>query len=507
MKRLATDASPGHQVEAVGPVPGAEWPLEEGPAKARARHGGQPVQVVAPHHGPRDAAVRRLLALADLGGVLIALALATSAVSRHHRELLWALPFLPFWVVIFKAYGLYDRDTKRIGHATIDDLPWILHGVLLGSVLMLVFFRLASVGSFDLGDLAVFAAIATLGIATLRASARRLAVGMLGPERLLLVGDGPQIATLARKLESHPEYGVQVIGAITHSTDAVLPTHPPVLGSISELDLNRLVASHGVERLVVAHEDFEGSALFDLLHRCRELNVKVSVLPQLFDALGPSVELDDVEGVTVLGVNPPVLPRSSRLLKRTIDLVGSAVLLVLTAPLHLAIAIAVKLDTPGPVFFRQERIGRCGRRFRLIKFRTMALDAEERRAALLAASKDPNWLLIDEDPRITRVGRFLRVCSLDELPQLWNVLRGEMSLVGPRPIIEDEDRRLEGWRRSRIDLTPGITGLWQVLGRTNISFEEMVKLDYLYVTNWSLWTDLRLVLRTLPAVLLRRGAN
>ncbi len=137
----------------------------------------------------------------------------------------------------------------------------------------------------------------------------------------------------------------------------------------------------------------------------------------------------------------------------------------------------------------------------------MAVDAEERRDELLAKSKDPDWLLLDHDPRVTRVGRFLRASSLDELPQLWNVLKGEMSLVGPRPLIEAEDRQLEGWRRSRIDLTPGVTGLWQVLGRTNIPFEEMVKLDYLYVTNWSLWTDLRLMLRTLPVVLLKRGAN
>jgi exopolysaccharide biosynthesis polyprenyl glycosylphosphotransferase len=506
MKRLATDASP-RQVEAISPAPAAEWPLGEEGARARPRRGGQPVQVVAPHHGPRDAAVRRLLALADLAGTLIALAVATSAVSHHPRELLWALPLLPFWIVIFKAYGLYDRDTKRISHATVDDLPWILHGVLLGSLLMLVYFRLTPASSFDLSDLAVFAVAATLSVAILRALARRLGVTLLGPERLLLVGDGAQIATLARKLGAHPEYGVRVIGLITRSTEAVRQPDLPVLGSICDLDLKRLVADHRVERLVVAHEDFEEGALFDLLHRCRELNVKVSVLPQLFDALGPSVGLDDVEGVTVLGVNPPVLPRSSRLLKRSIDLVGSAILLVLTAPLQLAIAVAVKLDTPGPVFFRQVRIGRCGKRFRLAKFRTMAIDAEERRAALLATSKDSDWLLVDEDPRITRVGHFLRVSSLDELPQLWNVLKGEMSLVGPRPIIEDEDRRLEGWRRSRIDLTPGVTGLWQVLGRTNISFEEMVKLDYLYVTNWSLWTDLRLVLRTLPAVLLRKGVN
>ena len=159
------------------------------------------------------------------------------------------------------------------------------------------------------------------------------------------------------------------------------------------------------------------------------------------------------------------------------------------------------------MFFKQKRIGRGGRSFTVRKFRTMVTDAEAQREALLAQSKDPNWLHLDHDPRITRVGRFLRHSSLDELPQLFNVLLGQMSLVGPRPLVESEDLRIEGWGRSRLDLTPGITGAWQVLGRTNIPFEEMVKLDYLYVTNWSLWTDVRLILRTLPVVLDRRGVN
>jgi lipopolysaccharide/colanic/teichoic acid biosynthesis glycosyltransferase len=169
--------------------------------------------------------------------------------------------------------------------------------------------------------------------------------------------------------------------------------------------------------------------------------------------------------------------------------------------------VAIKLDSPGPVFFRQRRIGRAGREFRLVKFRTMVADAEDRHKGLLAQSLDPAWLLLQHDPRVTRVGRVLRHWSLDELPQFWNVLRGEMSLVGPRPLIDSEDRQLVGWRRSRVDLTPGLTGLWQVLGRTNIPFEEMIKLDYLYVTNWSLWTDVRLFLRTFPSVLARRGVN
>ncbi|HSR95305.1 MAG TPA: sugar transferase [Solirubrobacterales bacterium] len=464
-------------------------------------------QVVTGSHGRRDSGVRRLLAGADLTGISIALVVATLIGADSSRELLWALPTLPAWVLVFKAYGLYDRDVKRIGHGSVDDLPWIAHGVLLGSLLTLAYFHLTPIGGFNLGDLAFFATLAVLDVAILRAVARRIGVSLLGPERVILVGGGEQIAMLARKMRSHPEYGVEVIGLLSLSSGQLEHPGLQTLGSIGELDLERLVAEHGVERLVVAHQDFEEGVLFDLLCSARELQVKISILPQLFDALGPSVELDDVEGITVLGVNPAVLPRSSRFLKRVIDLAAALTLLVLTAPLQAAIAAAVKLDSPGPALFLQVRIGRRGQRFRLVKFRTMAVDAEQRREELLAQSRDPGWLHLDHDPRVTRVGRFLRTYSLDELPQLWNVLKGEMSLVGPRPIVEDEDRQLQGWRRTRIDLTPGVTGLWQVLGRTNIPFEEMVKLDYLYVTNWSLWTDLRLVLRTLPVVLLKRGAN
>ncbi len=505
MSALATETSRQLQTQVVEATAEAELGLET--KSTGARNGVRGTRVVTGKHAPRDSGVRRLLATADLIGIAIALAVATLIAASSSRGLLWALPTLPIWILIFKAYGLYDRDFKRIGHASVDDLPWIAHGVLLGSLLTLAYFQLTPMGGFNLSDLAVFATLGVLNVAILRAVARRVGVSLLGPERVMLVGDGEQIVTLARKMRSHPEYGVEVIGLITRAEGQFEHQGLPVLGSICEFDLERLVADHGVERLVVAHQDFEQGVLFDLLCNARELQVKISVLPQLFDALGTSVELDDVEGITVLGVNPPVLSRSSRFLKRVIDLASAATLLVLTAPLQAAIAIAIKLDSPGPAFFRQVRIGRCGQRFRLVKFRTMAIDAEQRREELLGNSKDSGWLHLEHDPRVTRVGRFLRTSSLDELPQLWNVLKGEMSLVGPRPIVEDEDRQLEGWRRTRIDLMPGMTGLWQVLGRTNIPFEEMVKLDYLYVTNWSLWTDLRLVLRTLPVVLLKRGAN
>jgi len=202
-----------------------------------------------------------------------------------------------------------------------------------------------------------------------------------------------------------------------------------------------------------------------------------------------------------------VLSRSSRSLKRAMDLSVAGTALLLTAPLLAIAAIAVRLTSAGPMVYKQERIGHRGRRFKVYKLRTMAQDADERVKELQSASQHPAWLLLENDPRITPVGRILRLTSIDELPQLWNVIRGDMSLVGPRPMTPAVSEHIPGWGRRRLDLTPGITGLWQVLGRTTIPFEEMIKLDYLYVTNWSLWQDVRLLIRTLPVVLRRHGAN
>jgi exopolysaccharide biosynthesis polyprenyl glycosylphosphotransferase len=305
------------------------------------------------------------------------------------------------------------------------------------------------------------------------------------------------------KLDAHPEHGVKVVGQLM--VGDCCTSRLDVLGTL--VDLAPVAKAAGVSRVIVAAGDIDEGQLAELLRRCRALSLTVTLIPKLSDLLGPAVEVDEVEGVTLLGVNPPWLPRSSRFIKRAMDIVVAGALLILFAPVLLLTALAIKLDSRGSVFFLQARVGKAGRRFHVWKFRTMVRDAEARRDQLFDQSTDPHWLKIDHDPRITRVGRLIRRLSLDEVPQLWNVLRGEMSMVGPRPLIESEDERVEGWGRRRLDLTPGITGYWQVLGRTRIPFEEMVKLDYLYVTSWSLWGDIRLMLRTLPIVLNGRGAN
>jgi lipopolysaccharide/colanic/teichoic acid biosynthesis glycosyltransferase len=227
-------------------------------------------------------------------------------------------------------------------------------------------------------------------------------------------------------------------------------------------------------------------------------------LPRMFEVVGSAVEFDDLDGMTMLGVRRFGLSRSSRLLKRTFDIVATAFGFLLVGPALLAIALAIRVDSPGPVFFRQVRVGRDGRHFRIFKFRSMVVGAEARKEELRALNEAGQGLFkISDDPRVTRVGHFLRGTSLDELPQLFNVLRGEMSLVGPRPLVVDEDAQVMGLDRSRLHLTPGMTGPWQVMG-SRVPMQEMVGIDYLYVANWSLWLDVKVLLRTVGHVL-RRG--
>jgi exopolysaccharide biosynthesis polyprenyl glycosylphosphotransferase len=352
-----------------------------------------------------------------------------------------------------------------------------------------------------------FGALAMMVVPAGRALARAGFVRRVSPERVLLIGTGQTSGALIEKMRAKARRRLQPIGMVSREKHGGPVLALPQLGLLGEVDLPSLMVKHRVGRVVVSDGELDVERLLGVLRDCKTVAVKVSLLPASCSALGPSVEVDDLEGVTVLGVNPPVLSRSSRFAKRGLDLVGAALLGILSLPILLAASLLIKLDSPGPVLFRQERIGQGGVRFRLLKLRTMASDAEEHRAELLAESKEESWLHLEHDPRITRVGRLLRLASIDELPQLWNVLRGDMSLVGPRPLVAEEDRMVNDWARGRFDLTTGITGLWQLLGLTSIPFDEMVKLDYLYVTNWSLWGDIRLILRTLPAVLRRSGAN
>ncbi|MGB0092951.1 MAG: sugar transferase [Solirubrobacteraceae bacterium] len=457
-------------------------------------------------HVCTDAALRRLLAAGDASAVLLALVIAVALAGQQPgaRQVLWGLVAVPLMIALFKLYGLYDRDVKRISYSTVDDLPCLFHATVIAVLILWLYSRWSPMGRLDFAEVLALGVGLIALVTTIRFVLRVVAGRVIGRERAVLVGSSEMAHALANKLFAHPEYRLDVIGTIALGEEPP-ETELPILGGLEQLE--EICARARVSRVLFSGREEDDGDLELTLRRCRALSLKVSVVPRLADVLGPAVEIDDVEGVTVLGLNPPWLPRSSRVLKRSMDIAVAVGLLAMASPLLVLIAVIIKLDSRGPVLFAQERVGKGGRRLRLVKFRTMAPDAEQRRAELLAQSTDPNWLKLDRDPRITRVGQLLRRLSLDELPQLFNVLGGEMSMVGPRPLIPAEDELVKGWSRGRLDLTPGITGYWQVLGRTRIPFEEMVKLDCLYVMNWSLWEDVRLMLRTLPVVLGGRGAN
>jgi lipopolysaccharide/colanic/teichoic acid biosynthesis glycosyltransferase len=243
----------------------------------------------------------------------------------------------------------------------------------------------------------------------------------------------------------------------------------------------------------------------DLVRGAKATGARVSILPDVLAAVGSSVVFDDLGGMPLLGVPRFGLSRSSSYLKRAFDLAGATIGLLVLAPVTVVVALLIKLDSPGPVLFRQTRIGRGDTPFQMLKFRTMVQGADSMKRELLNRNEASGLFKIADDPRITRVGRFLRTTSLDEAPQLLNVLRGNMSLVGPRPLVVDEDQCITGFDRRRLHLTPGMTGRWQILGSARIPLSEMVKIDYLYVANWSLWADIKILFQTAYFVVLRRG--
>ncbi len=317
------------------------------------------------------------------------------------------------------------------------------------------------------------------------------------------MGTGHVAEVVERKISSHPEYRLELVGFVDeerHGTGSA-----PLVGRPS--DLARLVDELEIDWVILAFSRSSYEETLDLLRAARRPDVHLSIVPRFFEVFASNATIQELEGMPVVNLPPMRLSRGVRFTKRAVDVALAALGLLVLSPLLAALAVAVKLDSRGPVFFRQERHGRGGSIFRMVKFRTMRVGAEAERLALAPLNEVGGALFkIKDDPRITRVGGALRRRSLDELPQLWNVLRGEMSLVGPRPFVVHESSRITGWASRRLDITPGITGLWQVSGRNDLPFDEMVKLDYIYVTNWSLWWDLKILAQTIPVVLSRRGA-
>jgi exopolysaccharide biosynthesis polyprenyl glycosylphosphotransferase len=413
-------------------------------------------------------------------------------------------------VGIAKVAGLYDRDANLLSKTTLDELPTLFQVATVYA--LVVWLGEPVLVSARLGRPAVAALWCGLvaGLPVMRACARRLVLQGSPPERCLVLGEQSSAEQLADKLATSSMSGAEIVGYIplrgsrTWTADRRREGTLPLLGSITNLPV--ALWEHRIERVVIDSSTTPTSdRLLDKIRLIKSVGVKVSLLPRLLEVVGWSVALDDVEGVPLMGVHGYGLTQSSRFMKRALDVGGSLTGLILLAPLLLAIALAVKLTSRGPVLFRQARVGKGGRTFDLLKFRTMYEGSDERKRELLELNEADGLFKIADDPRVTPVGRLLRRCSLDEAPQLINVLRGEMSLVGPRPLVVEEDSRIQGWLRRRLDVTPGMTGIWQVLGSARVPLHEMVKLDYLYRANWSLWLDIKILLRTVPFVFARRG--
>ncbi len=449
----------------------------------------------------RDRVFRRALVGADAFAGLLVVGLAWQVFGSEGPRTT-ALALVPLIVAINAMSGLYSRDELVLRKSTLDEAPGVFQAATLTTV---VAFLLESVAvATPMGGRLIAFTWLCLTVITLacRVAGRAIARHITVPERCLLIGEAAVAARLESKLATNPNVKASFVGRIPLDAN---PTSlvTAVLGTLD--DLPRVVVEHDVHRVIVAGDAGSHHVVLDAIQSAKALGVGVSVLPRMFEVVGSSVAFDYLDGLTVLGVRRFGLSPASRRLKRAFDIVGSALGLVVLAPLMTMIALVIKATSRGPVLFRQTRVGRDGKTFEMLKYRTMQDGSDARKAELLSRNEADGLFKIADDPRITPVGRLLRRMSLDELPQLLNVLRGQMSLVGPRPLVIDEDRRIQGWYRRRLSLTPGMTGDWQVLGAARVPLREMITIDYLYVSNWSLWADIKILLRTIPCVIGRRG--
>jgi exopolysaccharide biosynthesis polyprenyl glycosylphosphotransferase len=455
-----------------------------------------------------------MLVLADLVGLATAFAIVGILFRTNWELIVASLGSLPMWVLIARLYRLYDQDEERTHHPTTDDLVRVFHLVTVGTWILFIGVRAVGFAHPTLGKAVVFWGTAILAIEAARAGARALSRrSPLYLQRTLIIGAGDIGQRVARKLLRHPEYGLELVGFVDGQPK---PRHDdlvdvPLLGRQDEI--LEIVMTHGVERVVIAFSNDTADETLAAVRALNDADVQIDIVPRLFEVVGPSVKIDTLEGLPLIELPPIRLPRSAKMIKRTVDVVGAAALLLLTAPVFIIAALAIKLDSPGPVFFRQTRLGKGQTAFTLHKFRTMRVDVdtEEHRmyiAQSMNADLATNGNGLYKLPRehaVTRVGKALRKTSLDELPQLLNVLRGEMSLVGPRPCIPYETEFFRPHHFDRFLVPAGITGLWQVTARAHSTFGEALDMDVAYARGWSMGLDLRLLCRTPFAVFTGKG--
>lgn len=422
-----------------------------------------------------------------------------------------AVVVVPLWIAFIGLAGLYDLDRVSFGLTESGRVARALSFGVVALILVTYTARLPGLSRAWTLLVWIFSIVLVLAARTAIHTARSL-----GHRRgrwllpTLVVGSNAESADIIRVLRASPEAGLVPVGCLTSSQAERLELDfcsgdVPVLGSAREID--EVLASSGAVAVIIASSAFDHDVLARMIAELRDTDVDVHISSGLFEVLTSRVLVSEIAGVPLITVKGISLSRGNLLVKRVFDLVVCSMILVLGIPIWIAIAIAIKLTSPGPIFYAQRRIGRSGTAFGMLKFRSMFLDADQRLAELSSANEASGPLFkMKDDPRVTPAGRWLRKFSLDEFPQLINVMRGEMSLVGPRPPLPHEVDRYSpnDWRR--LEVVPGMTGLWQVSGRSSLTFEEMIRLDLFYIENWSVALDLTLLFRTIPAVLFARGA-
>jgi exopolysaccharide biosynthesis polyprenyl glycosylphosphotransferase len=447
----------------------------------------------------RSAELRRLLGTADVvAGALAGVAAGLLSFAAPSEVALVGLLLALAWPLLAFACGLYAAADLRSWASGVSEAPKLVLAALLLSWplygLLAALDAPQPIPASLAGSVAV-AAAAGLARAAARMFAHRSAALR---QRTLVIGSGLVADQLVQRLYRHEELGLEPIGFLDADADNYGELGLPSLGGLDALPV--LLDSGRVDRVMIAFSRAGHEELLACLRACRDAGVAVDVVPRLFEFLDGARTVDQIGGMPLLSITAPTFSRSSEIAKRGLDIVGSLLMLLSLAPILLVVAVAIKLDSRGPVLFKQRRSGRGGTFFSLYKFRSM------HNGATVEVREDGAIVKSEDDQRITRVGRFIRRFSLDEAPQLFNVLRGEMSLVGPRPLVEAEAAVLRDWQERRADLRPGLTGPWQIAGRSHIPFHEMVKFDYQYVAGWSLARDVEILLATVPVVLAGRGA-
>ena len=469
--------------------------------------------------------MRRLLLGADAVGLLLAFSLTAAIAGTSSSAAGGLAPLsefglfaatLPLWFFAAKLHGLYERDEAHASHSTVQEFTSVAHVVTLGTWIVFAGSWLIGVTEPDPPRLVLFWFMAVALLVSCRGIARvasRDHIGYL--QNAVIVGAGDIGQLVARKLLQHREYGINVVGFIDDEPKERRADlgHLTLLGGPEQLP--EVIEFFDVERVIVAFSNEPDQRTLDLIRSLRELDVHVDLVPRLFEVLGSTATIHDVEGLPLVGLPPVRLSRSSQLLKRTLDVVVAATVLLLTAPLFAYVAWRIKRDSPGPIFFRQSRLGLNMREFTALKFRTMVVDVDQSvHRAYIASTMDASAIAsangiykLDRNDAVTPVGRWLRKTSLDELPQLINVLRGEMSLVGPRPCIPYETELFRPHHFERFLVPAGLTGLWQVKARAQSTFGEALDLDVSYARSWSLGLDFELLCRTPFALLRQRKAT